>query len=413
MTPERFMDLLFHSVASPMYLSLRSSVIEFAKRGRKSITKQGLDSRFTKEAAAFVKLVLEEVIASQVSIQTDLTFLKDFKRVLIKDGTRFDLPAGLKADYKGCGGACNSEAGICIQYEFDIKSMKFMPIVLTDAKEPDKSHTKSSPFLAGDLIIRDLGYFSIAAFAEMLACGASFLSRMHGGVGITERNGDPFCFKTLYAMAKNTGQKTFDLEVSIGLKKNFDVRLVAELASDEEYRKRISALEKTAKRKGYQISDEARCRCRFFLLVTDIAKDKMTPDELFSLYRLRWQVELHFKCWKSQLGIHKVQKMNANRFNCLIYAKLIYIILSIETVSLARHMYYLKNKKMLSVKKCLDTLWEGKAMLMVIREAAKKIKPGILTKIFDGFKKNHWQEKKKNRSNFEDIYSLFVCKSMI
>ena len=61
-----------------------------------------------------------------------------------------------------------------------------MPIVLTDAKEPDKSHTKSSPFLAGDLIIRDLGYFSIAAFAEMLACGASFLSRMHGGVGMTD-----------------------------------------------------------------------------------------------------------------------------------------------------------------------------------------------------------------------------------
>jgi glycosyltransferase involved in cell wall biosynthesis len=44
-------------------------------------------------------------------------------------------------------------------------------------------------------------------------------------------------------------------------------------------------------------------------------------------------------------------------------------------------------------------------------EAAKKIKPGILTKIFDGFKKNHWQEKKKNRSNFEEIYSLFISKS--
>lgn len=213
MTPERFMDMLFHSVANPNYLSLRSSVVELEKRGRKSITKQGLNSRFTKEAAAFVKLVLEEVIASQVSVPTDPKFLKDFKRVLIKDGTRFDLPPGLKDSYKGCGGANNSDAGICIQYEFDIKSLELMPIVLTDAKEPDKSHTKNSPYLAGDLIIRDLGYFFTAAFAEMLECGASFLSRMHSGTGITERNSDPFCFKQLYGKAKKQGRKPLILKL--------------------------------------------------------------------------------------------------------------------------------------------------------------------------------------------------------
>jgi hypothetical protein len=48
----------------------------------------------------------------------------------------------------------------------------------------------------------------------------------------------------------------------------------------------------------------------------------LTPDEVFILGRYRWQIELLFKLWKSDLQIDKWRTTNPYRILCELYGKL-------------------------------------------------------------------------------------------
>jgi hypothetical protein len=90
-------------------------------------------------------------------------FLSSFNHVRIKDSTKFNVPSNLKSSYKGSGGSGSvSEAGISIQYEFDLKTGKFLDLTITEAIRNDQQDAKETvgDVCKNDLVLRDLGYFS-------------------------------------------------------------------------------------------------------------------------------------------------------------------------------------------------------------------------------------------------------------
>lgn len=361
-----------------------------------------------------MKLLFEECFATQISEYIDVNFLSSFDQLRIKDGTRFDLPKQLRKYFRGFGGSCTSDSALCIQYEFDLKSLKFVSFKLTDANIPDIAEARKTvgEVSRNELILRDLGYFLLESFSQINDKGAFFVSRINSMVTVKE-NSKSFDFKKLYQHMLQTGQTIVEKQVKLGLEKPVAVRMVAQLVPDDIYQKRINYLEKMAKKKGYSVSDEARFRSRFFLIITNIQAEVITGEDLFKLYRLRWQIELMFKHWKSKMGIHKVQKMKYQRFLCMILAKLIYIMLCMEIISITRHEQYDKVKKIISIDKCLKTIIERKIIIELI--GSKKLPDIIICikKLFKLFTINHWQEKRINRDNFEDIFNLFICKSNI
>jgi len=54
----------------------------------------------------------------------------------------------------------------------------------------------------------------------------------------------------------------------------------------------------------------------------------LKSEEVIQLYRLRWQIELVFKSWKSLLDIHKVKAVKRERLECQLIAKFIWILLN-------------------------------------------------------------------------------------
>jgi hypothetical protein len=413
-TPEKFLDIVIHCTSEPGYLSLNQSAIEFRNQEKAKISKEGLNKRFNEQASEFLRLLLEHAIASQLSDVITPDFLKDFPSLRIKDGTRFDLPPQLAEYFGGFGGSCTSEAGLCIQYEFDLKTLKFVDFKLTSANVPDSREANSGNenFESREVVLRDLGYFNLENFARIESFGAYYLTRLNPGVLVFDDNG-LLCFKTLHEKMLRAGQSMVEMPVFAGAAKRLGCRMVVWMVDEDTYRKRIATLEKNAKKKGYNLSDETRCRARFSLIITNLPESMVPACDLYTLYRLRWQVELLFKHWKSKLGIDKVQKMKKWRLTCMIYSKLLHITLSIEIISVARHKQYKQAGKILSIDKCLKTIISNKTILNLTRVKCNRETKAIVSNLLETFTIQHWQEKRKNRTNFEDIFDLFNCKSNI
>lgn len=410
--PSKFLDVLLYSASINGEISLCQICNEVGLSHNISITKQGIDARFDDSAVLFVKSVLEEVITNQISEPLDLRFLSKFSRVLIKDATRFDLPQRLKNNFQGFGGMVTSEAAACIQYEFDLKNRQLVDLDITSAKKTDYQDAKEkvNDIQKGDLVIRDLGYFSSVVLKSIIEKEAFFLSRLKSKMLVFDES-TRFDFGKLYQKMINGNISQFHINAYIGDKERIPVRMTVELVPEEVYQKRIRTVEKENKKIGCQISNEFKMRARFNILVTNVAQDDLPPENMYKLYKTRWQIELIFKTWKSTMGINKIHPMKYHRLMCLFYAKFILFLINSNIVYLINRLFYTKFNKVLSQNKCF------KSLLLHFEEVRKLIweshymLTNFIKNIYGLLSKNHWLEKRKNKESFYEIFMLFICES--
>ena len=137
-------DILLYNSSSDANKSLNQLTIETLSEHAVSISKQGIDKKFNTKAVLFIKTVFERQIAKQIHDKSiDAGWLGHFGHVRIKDGTRFDVPEGFYQLLPGFGGSA-SKAGVCIQFEFDIKSGKILDLTITPANRPDFTDAKET-----------------------------------------------------------------------------------------------------------------------------------------------------------------------------------------------------------------------------------------------------------------------------
>ena len=68
-------------------------------------------------------------------------------------------------------------------------------------------------------------------------------------------------------------------------------------------------------------------RLAFNFYITNVDAHKWPASVVGTIYRIRWQIELIFKQWKSILGIDCLRGSSPNRILCLVYGRLIAVIL--------------------------------------------------------------------------------------
>ena len=148
------------------------------------IRKQSLDERFSEKCVNFVKAVLNRLIRVKCSgMLFSENFLMDFNHVRIKDSTKFTIPSNLAKNFRGNG---SNIAGISIQYEFDLKTGQFLDLTINEYVRNDQKDAgeTSDNICENDLVVRDLGYFSVPVFKKIAKQKAFFLSRLHSSTEI-------------------------------------------------------------------------------------------------------------------------------------------------------------------------------------------------------------------------------------
>ena len=415
LNPLVFFDLMMYDASSAKPKSLNQLSIEALSAHDVGISKQGMDKRFNEQALGFLKLLIEKQLSVEISQQIEAGWLSLFNRVVIKDATRFELPEKFKDQLPGSGGSA-SKAGACLQFEYDLKSGNIIDLNLTAANRPDVKDAVQvlDKVECNDLIIRDLGYFAFKSFLNISSKGGFFVSRVRANAIVYEMKGgkiQKLDFKVLYEWMRNHYLSRIEKNVFIGNTPKIPVRMIIDLLPDAVYEERIRKTNLSHKSKGYTSSEKFKLNSRFNLFITNVSQTVLPIDVVPALYRIRWQIELIFKIWKSIIGIHHNRIMKYTRWLCILHFKLLLMIVNWNIVMDKRNRFYKQSGKLLSPNKCFKTLFDNSYRL---RNALKEGTKGVLNfikwveKVFKG---NHWLEKKKNKTGLEKICYLLYCKS--
>jgi hypothetical protein len=415
-TPAMFFDILLYCASQTETCSLSQVSSKVKTMHGFKITKQSIDGRFTDGAVAFVKEILKELLERQLSKVFCANFLPQFNKVRIKDSTRFNVPDRLREHFKGSGGGKGtSNACVCIQYEYDARSGKILDLNVTAGTRNDATdacETKAE-IDEGDLVLRDLGYFNLSVLTGFVDQEASFISRLNTSILIFNPDTEEkISFKELYSQMCGQQQVRCDKEVLVGKGKMEPLRLIVEIVPEQVYQERIRKVNKYNNEKGWTTSEEYKARCWFNIFITNVPEEELSIEEAILLYRLRWQVELMFKNWKSVCKIDKIQPMKYGRFACLLFAKLILIMLNIQIICNMQVYNFKKRQLILSEYKCFKTLRESFDILRSIWKEKRTGSERKLKNLVLQFTSNHWKEKRKSKVNFIEIIELFICKTI-
>jgi len=415
--PAMFFDMVLYCASQSEACSLEQLSSMLSESYGIKISKQSIDERFNISSIDFVKVILKEALEKQLNKVYDARFLPEYTRVCIKDSTRFNLPERLSDYYKGSGGSKGtSNAAVCIQFEYDVRNGRILSLEITRGSRNDQTDAKETiaNVELGDLILRDLGYYSLPTLSKFAGSGAFFISRFGTKTyAYDAQTQDEISFKKLYATMLKKQITRIEKNIYAGKTERMPLRLIIETVSNEVYQRRVKKIDKENKSHGFNTSDEYKARCRFNLFITNIEPGDLSIEEVLKLYKLRWQIELMFKNWKSICKLDKIHPMKYARFTCLLYAKLILIVINLQIIWNLKRYYYEGTGKSLSMVKCFITLQRNfETVHRILKEKSKESEKYLL-KISKILSKNHWKEKRKNRINYEDILDLFICKSSI
>jgi DDE family transposase len=286
-----------------------------------SITPQGLDNRFTPEAAALLLGVLQSAIAQVVAaVPAAVPLLARFNGVYLHDSTQVALPAELAPVWQGNGGK-DSGAALKLQLRWEWLSGQIVRLDLQPGRTSDNAApAQTLPLPAGALRLADLGYFRLETLAETAAAGAFFLTRLKYGTRVFTASGAPL---NLLAWLKQPGEDVREISVLLGAHQQLACRLVTVRVPPQVAAERRRKLRRAAQVKGRMVSEQQLALAGWTLLLTNAPAEKLNAAEAVVVAAVRWQMELLFKLWKSQGQLGLSRSGQAWRQLCEIYAKLL------------------------------------------------------------------------------------------
>lgn len=287
-----------------------------------TITPQGLEQRFTRTAADCLKRVLEATLAQVFRAQpAAVPLLERFTEVYVQDSSVIVLPHSLRDLWAGCGGATPSAAAVKLQVRWALRSGALDGFFLTDGRANDPgSPIQKLSVPQGALRLADLGYWSVPRLAEIGRGGGYWLSRLQAGTHVWQTSGEPLKVPCTLAQQR---EDTLELQVELGAVQRLPCRLLAQRVPAEVSAQRRRKLRQKANKKGFTPTQLQLTLCDWTVLVANVPADRLTLCEALTLLRVRWQIELLFKHWKSVGQINTSRSAKPERQLCELYAKLL------------------------------------------------------------------------------------------
>ena len=289
------------------------------------ISPQGLDRWFCPEGAECLKQLAQRAVATLVqSKPAAVPLLQRFAGVYLEDCTSVALPAELADRYAGCGGNDphgGGQATLKVYTRLELQGGQVTDLTFHRGRDQDVTAGQQAPRLpAGALRLKDLGFFDTKELALDTAAGVQWISRVPCQVVV--QVGDGPAQQVSRWLAQQT-ENTLEVQAQVGTQQPVSCRLIAVRCPEVVRQRRLRKLEERARRKGNTVSERQRVLCGWTVLVTNLLANQLSAAEAWVLYRVRWQIELLFKLWKSQGRLDKSLGQRGDRVLCEVLAKLL------------------------------------------------------------------------------------------
>ncbi len=204
---------------------------------------------------------------------------------------------------------------------------------VTDKKRHDSKHFETGSWLEGRLAILDLAYFKYRRFALIDENDGYFMSRLkrssnpvvtdefwewRGRAILLER-------KKIFDVVDDLCRKYIDVEVEI----EFDRSLTGE-RERESTRARTHVIRKRFCVVAVRNEDADD----YHLYITNLSREEFLLEDLATIYRCRWEVELLFRDLKTQYRLDEFDMTKKHVVEILLYAALLPLVVSRELFSL-------------------------------------------------------------------------------
>lgn len=280
------------------------------------ISPQGLQERLNSpQANRFLHQLLLKGLSYLVqrhSQRNDL--LTSFTGVFIQDSSQIELPACLHTIWQG---QQTEQAVLKLQTVLDYQHGRF-DLTLASGRDHDcPLQTVDLP--PGSLRLADLGYFKVKVFEQLNRQGVWWVSRLPARSGIWQDDRVMHLADWLNQHDGDCIDQFVELTAQRLPCRLLAFRVPPEVAEDRRKRVRKAA----SKRKKSHLKPQTLALCEWTILVTNLPLDVFTPEDILCLQRLRWQIELLFKLWKSELSLDAWCSQQPHQILSEVYAKLL------------------------------------------------------------------------------------------
>jgi hypothetical protein len=293
-----------------------------------AIKPQGLDQRLNAQAVILMRQMLRRVLAmAKAQRQEVAEVLDQFAAVYFLDSTILSLPATLQEVFQGVGGKASC-AAVKIQLLFEYLSGQIAHLNFSAARETDQAYQGHLPHVQpGSLLIQDLGFLNLRTLQTLVDQSAYFLTRWQKGVHVHLASAPEKALDMLRFLRQQRSQAA-EYTVLVGKAAKLSCRMVCVRLPPDVVAQRRRRAKADAKRRGKPISKRKLDLLAWNVFLTNVPVAQLSLRQILVCYSLRWQVELIFKLWKSQAALKHIAAVRTERVLCILYAKMIGIVLS-------------------------------------------------------------------------------------
>jgi hypothetical protein len=213
-----------------------------------------------------------------------------------------------------------------IHSAFDLPSERFGFFELTD--EHGGERLDRIPVVKGEIRIADRAYMQPDRIALVLEQEADVLIRAGWrNARWLDGDGNPVDLLAEFGKAADCG--VIDRPIFIG--RNNGEPLALRLVAVKKPAQAAEAARRTARKKArtgrHKISNGTLAAAEWVILVTSLASEDFSTDDVLALYRLRWRIELAFKRLKSLIGLKGPPGVDERSARSYVLAHLLIILL--------------------------------------------------------------------------------------
>jgi hypothetical protein len=287
------------------------------------VSTQAINERINRQCVVLMERLLGEAMGhfyTRIGITAHV--LSQFSQINLLDSTQLELPARLKEVFPGSGGNA-SLAALKLQVSVDYLRGQLNALEVGAANVPDQR----CPLLLDlarpeSLSLFDLGYHDLSTLAVFDQRRAYFLTRFHHQVNVYARVEDAEKLDLVKWLREATDDQ-YERQLFIGAEERVPVRVLFQRCAPEVAQQRRRQAHQREKKHGWQYSQAYYAFLDWHIVITNVPATMLSAEQVFTFYRVRWQIELMFKTWKSQAGLDQVPQARLARIICQLYANLI------------------------------------------------------------------------------------------